>query len=212
MLQKVGVPKPEQRIDYYPHQLSGGQRQRAMIAMALVNAPKLLIADEPTTALDVTTQAQILDLLQSLQQELNMTMILITHDLGVVAEIADDVAVMYLGEIVETASVDDLFHNPKHPYTLGLLDSVPRLDAEVRETLRAIPGAVPHPYNRPSGCSFHPRCRARIAHGLTVCQTHHPEMLAVTPAQSVRCWLYDGDAAHDARIHPETQIHERSVS
>jgi peptide/nickel transport system ATP-binding protein len=195
MLQKVGLPKPEKRIDMYPHQLSGGQRQRAMIAMALINRPELLIADEPTTALDVTTQAQILELLQRLAEELNMTTIIITHDLGVVAEIADEVAVMYLGEVVELAPVDELFYAPKHPYTIGLLQSIPRLDAAVREKLNAIVGSVPHPYNRPTGCPFHPRCRARLQHNLTICRTTAPALLPVTEVQQVRCWLHHDEAA-----------------
>jgi peptide/nickel transport system ATP-binding protein len=190
MLQKVGIPKPERRIDAYPHELSGGMRQRAMIAMALINKPTLLIADEPTTALDVTTQAQILELLLQLTEEFAMTTLIITHDLGVVAEIADDVAVMYLGEVVETAPVDDLFYNPKHPYTVGLLQSIPRLDGDVRQKLNAIPGTVPHPYNRPSGCHFHPRCKARLLNGLTQCATQAPPMLSLQPTQEARCWLY----------------------
>jgi oligopeptide/dipeptide ABC transporter ATP-binding protein len=202
MLKKVGLPKPEKRMDMYPHQLSGGQRQRAMIAMALINQPELLIADEPTTALDVTTQAQILELLQQLAAELNMTTIIITHDLGVVAEVADEVAVMYLGNVVEFAPVDELFYAPKHPYTIGLLQSIPRLDAEVREKLNAISGSVPHPYNRPTGCSFHPRCRARVQHNLGICRTTMPELLPVNERQQVRCWLHHDDPAsgHKAAV------------
>jgi peptide/nickel transport system ATP-binding protein len=190
MLRKVGIPRPETRVDSYPHQLSGGMRQRAMIAMAMICQPNLLIADEPTTALDVTTQAQILELMQRLQQELNMATIIITHDLGVVAEIADEVAVMYLGKIVEQAPVDEIFHNPQHPYTRSLIRSIPRLESATRQKLDAIPGAVPHPYNRPSGCCFHTRCRERILHNLEICKTHEPSLLPVSNIQHVSCWLY----------------------
>ena len=158
MLEEVGMPDPERRYDSFTFQLSGGQRQRAMIAMALINKPRLLIADEPTTALDVTTQANILDLLGQLQRETGMSVLFITHDLGVVAEIADEVAVMYLGRIVERAPVRELLENPKHPYTRGLLASMPRLDGDFKAPLRAIPGMVPPPALRPSGCAFHPRC------------------------------------------------------
>jgi peptide/nickel transport system ATP-binding protein len=197
MLRKVGIPRAEQRFDTYPHQLSGGMRQRAMIAMALICQPSLLIADEPTTALDVTTQAQILDLMQRLQQELGMAIMIITHDLGVVAEIADDVAVMYLGQVVEQAPVDDIFHRPQHPYTRGLLRSIPRVESRTRERLEIIPGVVPHPYNRPSGCRFHPRCKERIEQKLRICKLEEPQLLPVSDSQEVRCWLYH---------HPETQV------
>jgi peptide/nickel transport system ATP-binding protein len=156
-LRRVRIPAPERRFDEYPHQLSGGMRQRVMIAMALACRPKLLIADEPTTALDVTVQAQILDLLRELQAETGMAVILITHDLGVVAEMADEVAVMYAGRVVERAPVLALFEDPQHPYTLGLLGSIPRLDEE-RERLLAIEGMVPPPFALPAGCRFHPRC------------------------------------------------------
>jgi peptide/nickel transport system ATP-binding protein len=201
MLRKVGIPRPEQRIDSYPHQLSGGMRQRAMIAMALICQPSLLIADEPTTALDVTTQAQILELMQKLQEELGMAIMIITHDMGVVAEIADDVAVMYLGQVVEQAPVDELFHNPKHPYTRGLLRSIPRLESQTRDRLDVIPGAVPHPYNRPTGCRFHPRCRERIENKLRICKQQEPELLPVSDVQQVRCWLYhdEGRMTNDER-------------
>jgi peptide/nickel transport system ATP-binding protein len=202
MLGKVGIPRPEQRFDAYPHQLSGGMRQRAMIAMALICQPSLLIADEPTTALDVTTQAQILELMQKLQAELGMAIVIITHDLGVVAEIADDVAVMYLGQVVEQAPVDELFHNPHHPYTRGLLRSIPRLESQTRERLDAIPGSVPHPYNRPTGCRFHPRCRERLANKLDVCKTDEPELLPLDDKQTVRCWLYHKPGASSSA--PET--------
>jgi peptide/nickel transport system ATP-binding protein len=158
LLGLVGIPDPARRVDDYPHEFSGGMRQRAMIAMALVNDPKLLIADEPTTALDVTVQAQILDLMERLQRELDMAIMLITHDLGVVAEMADDVAVMYAGRIVETASAELLFAGPEHPYTWGLLKSIPTLSAPRDEQLVPIPGAPPSLIHRPSGCHFHPRC------------------------------------------------------
>src|SRR5262249_22518114 len=148
----------DQRIDDYPHQFSGGMRQRVMIAMALINNPELVIADEPTTALDVTTQAQILELMNQLQDDLGMAIIMITHDLGVVAEVADDVVVMYGGQIVEQGTVDDIFYRPRHPYTWGLLSSLPRADLEV-ERLEQIPGQPPSLLNPPSGCRFHPRCR-----------------------------------------------------
>jgi peptide/nickel transport system ATP-binding protein/oligopeptide transport system ATP-binding protein len=157
MLRLVGIPAPEQRVDEYPHQLSGGMRQRVMIAMALSCNPALLIADEPTTALDVTVQAQILELIASLQQKLGMAVMLITHDLGVVAQVADRVAVMYAGRVVEYADVADIFARPQHPYTVGLLHSIPKL-TEDRERLDVIPGSVPDPSEFPSGCPFHPRC------------------------------------------------------
>jgi peptide/nickel transport system ATP-binding protein len=158
LLELVGIPDPHRRVDSYPHEFSGGMRQRAMIAMALANEPKLLIADEPTTALDVTVQAQILALLEDLQQRLGMAIIIITHDLGVVAEIADEIAVMYAGRIVEHASTEHIFAAPEHPYTWGLLKSIPRLDSPRSEELVPIPGRPPSLINRPSGCFFHPRC------------------------------------------------------
>jgi peptide/nickel transport system ATP-binding protein len=158
LLGLVGIPDPRRRVDEYPHEFSGGMRQRAMIAMALANDPKLLIADEPTTALDVTVQAQILALMERLQRELGMAIIIITHDLGVVAEVADDIAVMYAGRIVETASAQAVFANPEHPYTWGLLRSIPRLEVDRAETLVPIPGTPPSLVRPPSGCHFHPRC------------------------------------------------------
>jgi peptide/nickel transport system ATP-binding protein len=162
-LRLVGIPRPERRIDEYPFQLSGGLRQRAMIAMALACNPRILIADEPTTALDVTTQAQILDLLRGLQKERGLSVLLITHDMGVIAEMADDVAVMYLGRIVERGPVDQIFHAPRHPYTRALLRSIPSTLAKPRSRLQTIEGSIPHPYNRPQGCPFHPRCSEKIA-------------------------------------------------
>jgi peptide/nickel transport system ATP-binding protein len=158
LLELVGIPDPGRRVDQYPHEFSGGMRQRVMIAMALANEPKLLIADEPTTALDVTVQAQILALLEDLQKRLGMAIIIITHDLGVVAEIADDIAVMYAGRIVERGTADEIFHHPQHPYTWGLLTSIPRLDNPRDEELVPISGRPPSLINRPSGCHFHPRC------------------------------------------------------
>ena len=184
----VGIPLPEQRLDAYSHQLSGGLRQRAMIAMALVCNPSLLIADEPTTALDVTTQAQILDLLRHLQQEFGMAIMLITHDLGVIAEIADDVVVMYLGRVVEHAPVDELFHAPKHPYTQALLRSIPHLRTRPREPLASVAGVVPHPYNRPAGCPFHPRCESFVPN---VCDRQAPSLLPIGEQHHVSCVLYD---------------------
>lgn len=158
LLRRVGIPRPEEQIKAYTFQLSGGMRQRAMIAMALACNPSLLIADEPTTALDVTTQAQILDLMLELQEEYGMALLFITHDLGIVAEIADEVVVMYLGWVVERGDVDSIFHAPKHPYTRALLRSIPKLGLRVREKLNSIRGRVPPPYTRPTGCVFYPRC------------------------------------------------------
>ena len=158
MLRLVGVPMPERRVDAYPHELSGGLRQRSMIAMALSCHPRLLVADEPTTALDVTIQAQILNLIEQLQRELGMAVMMITHDLGVIAETADEVAVMYLGRIVERGSVEAIFTDPLHPYTRGLLASIPRIGKGNRERLASIPGTLPDPFTMPPGCAFHPRC------------------------------------------------------
>jgi peptide/nickel transport system ATP-binding protein len=187
MLRRVGVSSPEQRVDQLSHQLSGGLRQRAMIAMALSCSPTLLIADEPTTALDVTTQTQILELMRQLQQEDGMAIMLITHDLGVIAEMATDVAVMYLGRVVEQAPVDAVFHAPKHPYTRALLRSIPRMRARSRERLTPIAGAVPHPYDRPVGCPFHPRCPDFIP---GTCDREVPAPRAVGERHSVSCFLY----------------------
>jgi oligopeptide/dipeptide ABC transporter ATP-binding protein len=190
MLRKVGIPAPEQRVEAYPHELSGGMAQRVMIAMALAGGPDLLIADEPTTALDVTIQAQILDLMLELRDELGMAIVLITHDLGVVAETADRVAVMYAGQIVEEASVHDLFADPKHPYTRGLIGSIP-VAGERREWLEVIPGSVPNLIDLPAGCRFADRCRARVEHGLEACTTHMPALTEVSTGHQVRCWLYE---------------------
>jgi len=188
MLRRVGVSTPEQRIDQLSNQLSGGLRQRAMIAMALSCHPTLLIADEPTTALDVTTQTQILELMRQLQREDGMAIMLITHDLGVVAEMATDVAVMYLGRVVEQAPVDAIFHAPKHPYTRALLRSIPRMRARSRERLTPIAGAVPHPYDRPPGCPFHARCTDFMPGR---CDTRAPSLRAVGEAHAVSCFLYE---------------------
>ncbi len=186
-LRQVGIPKPERRIDEYAFQLSGGLRQRAMIAMALACDPRLLIADEPTTALDVTTQAQILDLLRRLQAERGMSIMLITHNLGVVAEMCDDVVVMYLGRVVEEGPVDEIFHTPQHPYTRALLRSIPSIESEPRLRLPTISGSIPHPYNRPAGCPFYPRCPDYMP---GICDTHTPELLDVNERQAVSCFLY----------------------
>jgi oligopeptide/dipeptide ABC transporter ATP-binding protein len=190
MLRRVGIPLPEQRLNAYAYQLSGGLRQRAMIAMALSCNPSLLIADEPTTALDVTTQAQILRLLRQLQHQYGMAIMLITHDLGVVAEMADDVVVMYLGRVVEQAPVDTIFHAPKHPYTQALLRSIPRIRSTSRERLASIAGFVPHPYNRPPGCPFHSRCAAYMP---GVCDRREPSLQPVEHEHhKVSCFLYHG--------------------
>ena len=188
MLDRVGIPNAAARAKDYPHQFSGGMRQRAMIAMALVNDPKLLIADEPTTALDVTVQAQIIELMADLQKEFGSAIIIITHDLGVVAEIADDVIVMYAGRGVEYGPAPDVFYRPEHPYTWGLLSSVTRLDRVREERLRPIPGSPPSLLNVPSGCPFHPRCSYRTRNG-TRCSTERPELLATTPGHLVACHL-----------------------
>jgi len=181
-LKRVRIPSPERRFDEYPHQLSGGMRQRVMIAMALACRPRLLIADEPTTALDVTVQAQILDLLRELQEETGMSIILITHDLGVVAEMADEVAVLYAGKVAERTSARALFEDPQHPYTLGLLGSVPRLDEE-RERLLAIEGAVPPPFAFPEGCRFHPRCPFAIG----PCREGQPPLREIAAGHQAAC-------------------------
>jgi len=182
-LAMVGVPRAERRIANYPHEFSGGMRQRAMIAMALSCQPSLLIADEPTTALDVTTEAQILELIREFQSKRNMALMLITHNLGVVAEMADDVAVMYLGKIVEQTDVDTLFYNPQHPYTQSLLDSIPRIGRNVAD-LEVITGSVPNPMNIPRGCPFHTRCREALP-GL--CDVEVPELKEIEPGHTVSC-------------------------
>jgi peptide/nickel transport system ATP-binding protein len=196
LLKAVGIPHAEQRIDDYPHQFSGGMRQRVMIAMALINDPDLLIADEPTTALDVTTQAQILSLMKRLQDEFGSAIIMITHDLGVVAEIADDVEVMYAAKVVEQAEVHDLFHRPQHPYTWGLMGSLPRLETDV-ERLTQIPGQPPSLLRPPPGCRFHPRC----PYVMEVCKTTEPELV---PTQR--------DAEHLQACHLDEETKEREAA
>ena len=189
LLRDVGIPSPEERLKDYPHQLSGGQRQRVMIAMALACNPDLVIADEPTTALDVTIQAQILDLMRNLHQNLGTSIILITHDLGVVAEMCQRVAVMYAGEIVEETDVTTLFKEPLHPYTRGLIGSIPVL-GEIKDQLDVIPGNVPNLIDLPLGCRFAPRCRARVEHELAICTRENPDLKPATAHHTVRCWLY----------------------
>jgi peptide/nickel transport system ATP-binding protein len=199
LLAMVGIPDPKRRLDAFPHELSGGMAQRVMIAMALACEPELLIADEPTTALDVTIQAQILDLMRTLQRETNTAMILITHDLGVVAEMCDRVAVMYAGEIVEQTSVTNLFEDPKHPYTRGLIGSVPVL-GDVRESLTTIPGSVPNLIALPAACRFAPRCTTRVELSVAESEELHPELLPVADDHAVRCWVY-----HDPQGRPRRE-------
>jgi oligopeptide/dipeptide ABC transporter ATP-binding protein len=186
LLQKVGIPEPEQRMEEYPHQISGGMRQRVMIALALACKPDILIADEPTTALDVTIQAQILDLMQKLQSETGMAVIVITHDLGVIAETCEDVVVMYAGKVAETASAVELFKNPKHPYTQGLLGSIPRLETPRKTKLNVIEGIVPSLYELPSGCRFRNRC----PHARDICAGDPPPMISVGQDHLAACYLY----------------------
>ncbi len=186
MLEKVGIPLPEQRIDDYPHQLSGGMRQRAMIAMALSCRPSILIADEPTTALDVTIQAQVLDLMMDLRAEFQTSIIMITHNLGLIAGMADEVIVMYLGRVVEQSKVRNVFHNPKHPYTQGLMDSIPSL-ASSKINLNPIKGVVPDPLDAPPGCGFEPRCPK----SMKVCEADVPSLKEVAPNHWAACWLYE---------------------
>jgi oligopeptide transport system ATP-binding protein len=190
MLHLVGIPSPEKRVKDYPHQFSGGMRQRAMIAMALACNPKLLIADEPTTALDVTIQAQILDLIKSLNSKFNTSVIMISHDLGVVASLCSRVIVMYAGRIAETGSVYDVFHNPQHPYTWGLLKSLPRMDVSTKEPLAVIEGHPPDLLNPPTGCPFYPRC----PHAMQVCTEYYPEDSLINEQHMTRCWLQHANA------------------
>ena len=199
LLRIVGIPDPEQKAHAYPHEMSGGQAQRVMIAMALALRPELLIADEPTTALDVTIQAQILDLMRDLRTQMGTAVILITHDLGVVAEIADRVAVMYAGKIVEQASVTNLFEQPLHPYTQGLIKSIPVL-GETKDRLDVIEGIVPNLIDLPPGCRFAPRCRARIEHHLAICLERKPGLEPAQPDHIVRCWLYQNFNGHKAPL------------
>jgi oligopeptide/dipeptide ABC transporter ATP-binding protein len=199
LLKLVGIPDAEKKAHAYPHEMSGGQAQRVMIAMALALNPQLLIADEPTTALDVTIQAQILDLMRALRNELNTAVILITHDLGVIAEMADRVAVMYAGHIVEQSDVQTVFEKPLHPYTQGLIASIPVL-GKVKERLEVIPGTVPNLVNLPPGCRFASRCEARARYGLKICNEVEPGLVSVQREHAVRCWLYLDYQGHRAPL------------
>jgi oligopeptide/dipeptide ABC transporter ATP-binding protein len=201
LLRLVGIPDPESKAHSYPHEVSGGQAQRVMIAMALALNPQLLIADEPTTALDVTIQAQILDLMRDLRTRMDTAVILITHDLGVISEMADRVAVMYAGRIVEQADIRTLFAHPLHPYTQGLMASIPILGT-VKETLDVIPGSVPNLVNLPPGCQFAPRCRPRMEYQLTICTQVEPQLLPIEPEHLCRCWLYQDYEGHNAPLKP----------
>lgn len=185
MLKLVGIPEPEGRLNCYPHQFSGGMRQRVMIAMALCCNPKLLIADEPTTALDVTIQAQIMELLKDLKTKVNTSIVLITHDLGIVAGLADKVMVMYAGKIVEMANTEEIYYNPRHPYTWGLLNSVPRLDYKEKKKLVSIDGQPPDLLKPPNGCAFHPRCN----HVMKICLKQQPKLMDVGNGHKAACWL-----------------------
>jgi oligopeptide/dipeptide ABC transporter ATP-binding protein len=208
LLQVVGIPDAPSKAHAYPHEMSGGQAQRVMIAMALALNPRLLIADEPTTALDVTIQAQILDLLRDLRNRIDTSVILITHDLGVIAEMADRVAVMYAGRIVEQTDVNTIFEKPSHPYTQGLIDSIPVL-GQVRDELDVIPGSVPNLVDLPPGCRFAPRCRSRVEYGLEICTEVEPELLPVSKEHTSRCWLYHSYAAKGHRAPLEDKIEEK---
>jgi oligopeptide/dipeptide ABC transporter ATP-binding protein len=201
LLRLVGIADPESKAHSYPHEVSGGQAQRVMIAMALALNPQLLIADEPTTALDVTIQAQILDLMRDLRTRMGTAVILITHDLGVISEMADRVAVMYAGRIVEQADIKTLFKHPMHPYTQGLMASIPILGT-VKEVLDVIPGSVPNLVNLPPGCQFAPRCRAMSEHQLTICTQVEPQLLPNEPAHLSRCWLYQDYEGYKAPLKP----------
>ncbi len=198
LLKMVGIPDAERRAQAFPHELSGGMAQRVMIAMALACVPELLIADEPTTALDVTIQAQILDLILDMREKMGTSVILITHDLGVIAELAERVAVMYAGEIVEQAEVEELFDHPLHPYTQGLIGSIPVL-GKIKEHLDVIPGNVPNLIDPPPACRFAPRCAARVQYGLKICTEIKPDLIEVRPGHTVRCWLYESDEEHGHR-------------
>jgi oligopeptide/dipeptide ABC transporter ATP-binding protein len=193
-LKQVGIPEPRARIDNYPHEMSGGMAQRIMIAMGIACAPDLLIADEPTTALDVTIQAQVLDLILKLRDEMGMGVLLITHDMGVVAEMADVITVMYAGTVVEEAETIELFEEPLHPYTRGLIASIPVM-GQRKDRLEVIPGTVPSLVDLPKGCRFAPRCRARVENNLTKCEEVEPHLIDVKPGHRVRCWLYESENA-----------------
>jgi oligopeptide/dipeptide ABC transporter ATP-binding protein len=202
LLGMVGIPDALNKAKAFPHEMSGGQAQRVMIAMALAMAPELLIADEPTTALDVTIQAQILDLMREMRFRLGTSVILITHDLGIIAEMADRVAVMYAGRIVEQAEVDKLFELPLHPYTQGLIGSIPVL-GRITEKLDVIPGSVPNLINLPPGCQFAARCRMRERYDLRICTDIEPELVEIRPGHDVRCWLYVSHGEHQAPLEAE---------
>lgn len=204
LLKLVGIPDAERKAKAYPHEMSGGQAQRVMIAMALALKPELLIADEPTTALDVTIQAQILDLMLNLRDQIGTSIILITHDLGLIAETADRVAVMYAGQIIEQADIEPIFENPLHPYTKGLIASVPIL-GQVQEHLETIPGSVPNLVDMPPGCRFAPRCRARVAHSLEICNQAEPALEEIQSGHNVRCWLYQDGENHTAPLKAEVK-------
>ncbi len=199
LLRQVGIPDPASKARAFPHEMSGGQAQRVMIAMGLALNPKLLIADEPTTALDVTIQAQILDLMLDLRNKTGTSIILITHDLGVISDMADRVAVMYAGQVVEQSKVDTLFQKPYHPYTQGLIGSIPIL-GKVTDRLEVIPGNVPNLINLPAGCRFAPRCRLREQYQLEICSQQDPELVQIEPEHYVRCWLYQSAENHKAPI------------
>jgi len=196
ILDGVGMPNPDAVVKRYPHELSGGMRQRAMISLALSCTPTILFADEPTTALDVTTEAQILDLMRDLQARINMTIIFITHNLGVVAQMCDYVTVMYLGRVVEQATIDDIFYDPKHPYTSSLLRSIPHVGSQTKERLQPIRGVVPDPYSKINGCPFHPRCDQAMP---GTCDVHVPGLTMVVPGHSVRCFLFS-DAVEESNV------------
>jgi oligopeptide/dipeptide ABC transporter ATP-binding protein len=199
LLKMVGIPEAESRARSFPHELSGGMAQRVMIAMALACVPELLIADEPTTALDVTIQAQILDLILDMREKMGTSVLLITHDLGVIAEMAERVAVMYAGLIVEQAECTELFEQPLHPYTEGLIGSIPIL-GKIKDRLDVIPGNVPNLINPPAGCRFAPRCPARVKFGLRICTEMEPSLDEVKPGHYVRCWLYEDSEDHRAPL------------
>jgi oligopeptide/dipeptide ABC transporter ATP-binding protein len=199
MLKLVSIPSPETRVHEYPHELSGGQRQRVMIAMALSCNPYLLIADEPTTALDVTIQAQILELIKKLKEEIGMSVLMITHDLGVIAEVSHDVVVVYAGKAVEYADVKTIFKNPKHPYTMALQNSIPRLTDKSGKKLEVIQGGIPDPLALPTGCKFHPRCKFAI----DLCKKEEPKLEKIKNNHFVRCWLYNKNKAKDFKIKQE---------
>ncbi len=200
LLQLVGIPDAEKKANSYPHEMSGGQAQRVMIAMALALKPQLLIADEPTTALDVTIQAQILDLMLDLRNQLGASVILITHDLGLIAEMADRVAVMYAGQIIEQTDVDTIFEQPLHPYTVGLIASVPVLGL-LKNKLAVIPGSVPNLIDMPSGCRFAPRCETRHEYNLEICDQAEPNLITISSGHTIRCWLYESNTDHQAPLN-----------